>query len=212
MGFGAGVEDLGWLGPSHCGAPAPAATLLLRACSLGRVDETLLRRAASRGVLEVRATGDVRDVRRRCDDAINSRAGSDVATGEAECASLNRRPKIFQASRELCCITLTGSFGEGNHAGEEESLPKRSGGSSWRHQTGTSGFEDVRANPPFSWGEGAGGSSWRCGSLGLDDVLGATASYCCVVRGSCGVYAFLLSSFGKRRGFCSCEGASWSNM
>ena len=191
-GYEAGVEDLGWLGSSRCGAPEPAATLLLRACSLGRVDATLRRR--------------------RCDAAINSRAGSDVATGETECASLKRRPKIFHASRELCCITLTGSFGEGNHAGEEESLPKRSGGSSWRCQTGTSGFEDVRPNPPFSWGEGTGGSSWRCGSLGLDDVHGATASYCCVVRGSCGVYAFLLSSFGKRRGFCSCEGASWSNM
>jgi len=86
--------------------------------SLGRVDETLLRRAGSRGVLDVRATGDARDA------GPVLRALSD--TGEAECASLKRRPKMFHASRELCCITLTSSCGEGNHAGAEESLLKRS--------------------------------------------------------------------------------------
>ena len=92
---------------------------------------------------------------------------------------------------------------------------KSTGGLSWRRQTGSSGFEDARPNPVASWGGAAGGSPCCRGSSGLELVRphGATASYRCVPRGSCGsAFVFLRSSAGKRRAFCSCEGVSWSNM
>ena len=159
---------------------APDATLLLREVSRARegtrdgASGALLRRASSCAVWRANWL------------ACGARTGLREA-GEGACAAWKRRPKMVHASRELCCITLTSSCGEGNHAGAEDSLLKSTGGSPWR----PSGVEVVRPNPLARWG-------------------GAMASYRGSSSGCAGGSVGALD--GKRLALSSVEAPSWSNM
>ena len=92
-------SDLGRLGLSRCGAPEPASTLLLRAGSG-------VREGAYAGALDVLPLRRASSGRDGASGALLRRASSRV---QGVCAAWKRRPKIFHASRELCCITLTSS-------------------------------------------------------------------------------------------------------